>query len=218
MSAAARPSYTPRRNHSSRLTVIVFVAVLFLVGRSVGAELKLGLHTLLLLRLHLPPWAASEAPVLRVSGVTVRVVVVRGGLGQRWHSTSRRPTAPQQPVSSQGYQNNNNNMDGLSSDFTSASPFIASSAVSWPRIAQLCWKHTGIVRPMSAFTRCTARFPQRTRVWRLTRALSSMFSVYLRGRGRGDVTSLLRENHAWSICFDCGLVAGILGREEETKS
>lgn len=55
MSAAARPSYTPRRNHSSRLTVIVFVAVLFLVGRSVGAELKLGLHTLLLLRLHLPP-------------------------------------------------------------------------------------------------------------------------------------------------------------------
>lgn len=47
-----------------------------------------------------------------------------------------------QPVSSQGYQNNNNNMDGLSSDFTSASPFIARAPVSWPQVSQVYRKHT----------------------------------------------------------------------------
>lgn len=63
----------------------------------------------------------------RVSGDSgVRVVRLR--YSER--SLSRRPTTPGS-VSSQGYENNNNNMDGLSSDFTSASPFI--SPVDWHR-------------------------------------------------------------------------------------
>lgn len=64
MSAAVRPCYKPHRHQSSRLTtaVIVFVAVLFLVGRSGGAELELGPRTLLLLLLPPDP-AVSEAPV-----------------------------------------------------------------------------------------------------------------------------------------------------------
>lgn len=70
MSAAARPCYTPLTHQSK--AVIVFVAVLFLVGRSVGAELKLGLHAL-------PP-SRQRGSCLRVSGAAVRVVSVRGGL------------------------------------------------------------------------------------------------------------------------------------------
>lgn len=79
MSAAARPCYTPHTHQSSRLTVIVFVAVLFLVGRSVGAELELGPTP--------SPPSRQRGSCLRVSEeevaavvVVMRVVSVRGGL------------------------------------------------------------------------------------------------------------------------------------------
>lgn len=133
------------------------------------------------------------------------MVSVWGGLRWRSRSLSRRPAAPQ-PVSSQGYQNNNNNMDGLSSDFTSASPFIAPERVSCPQIPQVCDKHAGDATLTSALIRRSV-FPALTpRTAADMDVFPSMFSFYLRGKGRAYVTSLLREKHAWSICFDCGVL------------
>lgn len=94
MSAAVRPCYERRRHQSSRLTtaVIVFVAVLFLVGRSVGAELELGPRTFLLP----PDPAVSEAPVsgsVRLwfrSGAACGNVNGRGVGDQRLPSPSHR--------------------------------------------------------------------------------------------------------------------------------
>lgn len=84
---------------------------LLLGSENTGAELELGP-----LAPSLHPPAVSEAPLsgsdLALDRDRLRRVVVS------------KPHNPAARFSSQGYQNNNNNMDGLSSDFTSASPYM----------------------------------------------------------------------------------------------
>ena len=114
-------------------------------------------------------------------------------------------------------------MDGLSSDFTSASPFIAPAPVSRPppkkspKFAQKTHAGDADVHARSRPAPHTARIRPTYGDWH-GRTFSSPLNVLflLAGkRGRAYVTSLLREKHAWSICFDCGGLAGILACERQ---
>lgn len=180
------------------MCVLVSVAVLFLVGSSGGAGAGAwgGGSS--------PPPALTQpsqrAPVSGGSAAAVSLsvcVCVRGFLreGRPAVTSTVRPAAPR-PVSSHGYhQNNNNNMDGLSSDFTSASPFIAPARVSWsPNLSRCLHKkhtHTPVhVRPHASMH--NTRTPiYRTRTSPpppLSQHPPSAFSVYLRGKERGGLT------------------------------
>lgn len=99
-------------------------------------------------------------------------------------------------------------MDGLSSDFTSASPFIAPEL---PGSAQTHGKPhiNASVRLPWRISRTERAFPPPS-----SSSSSSVFCL-LAGKGRAHVTSLLREKHAWSICFDCGLLQ--IWRRKATK-
>lgn len=113
-------------------------------------------------------------------------------------------------------------MDGLSSDFTSASPsFIAPAArVSWSpgslaAVAVVVVVAAAVVD--ARITRGRNGHVARERHAPIRGAASTAFPLFLpfsvfcllagliwMEAGLG-VTSLLREKHAWSICFDCGL-------------
>lgn len=75
-------------------------------------------------------------------------------------------------------------MDGLSSDFTSASPFIARAQVSWPRVSQVDRKHaTNRVLICLHRPRCVFYSPS-PRMAADTVVLLSVFCL-LAGKGEG---------------------------------
>lgn len=192
MSAAVRPFSKPHKHApepkpwaKSRNCLSPFI----IFFRTVVVY-ELNLHTLLLLPPLSPPPCRYRASCLWVSAGHAAVGAVRPAVSL---AVVRSP----QLVSSHSYQNNNNNMDGLSSDFTSASPFIAPVQLHWPRFHEFVVNSTRTLwnswRTESTPTDGHDRPAFDTLRSTDTSGSCSAFCL-LAGKGGGAfVTSLLRE-------------------------